>query len=431
MPNPFYVEPAGDYSAGLAGLGNVIGDYRKEQERKRQVEAAQARMQEVQGALSDAYKSGDPNKVAEIAIKYPEAQKTVELLYGFKSADTKKNLLDTGRAVLSNKNNPQGALAALNQRIEYLNQQGADPSHTTAARDELQRRIESGEDTSDFFKNAEMGFASIASPQEWKAYSGETEGGSKTPSSVLETEWFLKQSPKVQEEHIKLKRKTDPTMAEKLEFERDKADVAIGEAAGKATAADRIAAASDAADKVMKLEGGLAVYDNLVEEIDNGANTSVYTSWTPTIKDATRRFEQGARELGLGVISSTTFGALSEGELRLAMQTAVPQLQPAAMRQWLLDKKNAQQKLADQMFKYAEHLENGGTKVSWIKSQKELKKAPDQQTIQGGSGQGAATPGITEAPNTFTGQDKQAFDWANSNPNDPRASAILKRLGVQ
>ncbi len=396
MPNPFYVEPAGDYSAGLAGLGSVIGDYRKEQERQRQVQAAQARMQEVQTALSDAYSSGDPNKVAEIAIKYPEAQKTVELLYGFKSADTKKNLLDTGRAVLSNKNNPQGALAALNQRIEYLNQQGADPSHTMAARDELQRRIESGEDTADFFKNAEMGFASIASPQEWKAYSGETTG-TNTPSSVLETEWFLKQSPKVQEEHIKLKRKTDPTMAEKLEFERNKAEVAVNEAAGKATAADRIAAASDAADKVMKLEGGLAIYDNLIDEIDNGANTSVYTSWTPTIKDATRRFEQGARELGLGVISSTTFGALSEGELKLAMQTAVPQLQPAAMRQWLLDKKNAQQKLADEMFKYAEHLENGGTKVSWIKSQKEMKKAP---TDQGGSGQGAATTGITEPTTT-------------------------------
>lgn len=394
MPNPFYVEPAGNYSAGLAGLGNVLGDYRKEQERKMQIENAQKRMQEVQAALGDAYASGDPNKVAEIAIKYPEAQKTVELLYGFKSDETKKNLLDTGRAVLSNKNNPQAALDAINSRISYLEQSGADPTQSMQMRDQLQSMIQNGEDTSQFFKNAELGYASLASPQEWKAYAGEVDG-QKTPSSVLETEWFLKQPKSIQEEHLKLKRKTDPTMAEKLAFERDKADISINEAAGKATAADRIAAASDAADKVMKLEGGLAVYDNLVNEIDNGANTSVYTSWSPTIKDATRRFEQGARELGLGVISSTTFGALSEGELRLAMETAVPKLQPAAMRQWLLDKKNAQQKLADEMFKYAEHLENGGTKVSWIKSQKELKngQAADQQ----------AAPMEQEAkPNTFT-----------------------------
>lgn len=31
----------------------------------------------------------------------------------------------------------------------------------------------------------------------------------------------------------------------------------------------------------------------------------------------------------------------------------------------------------------------------------------------------------------FTGQDKQAYDWARSNPDDPRAAAILKKLGVQ
>lgn len=173
MPNPFYVEPAGNYSAGLAGLGNVLGDYRKEQERKMQIENAQKRMQEVQAALGDAYASGDPNKVAEIAIKYPEAQKTVELLYGFKSDETKKNLLDTGRAVLSNKNNPQAALDAINSRISYLEQSGADPAQSMQMRDQLQSMIQNGEDTSQFFKNAELGYASLASPQEWKAYAGE------------------------------------------------------------------------------------------------------------------------------------------------------------------------------------------------------------------------------------------------------------------
>lgn len=35
-----------------------------------------------------------------------------------------------------------------------------------------------------------------------------------------------------------------------------------------------------------------------------------------------------------------------------------------------------------------------------------------------------------QAP-SFTGQDKQAYDWAVSNPNDPRSQAILQRLGVQ
>ena len=32
---------------------------------------------------------------------------------------------------------------------------------------------------------------------------------------------------------------------------------------------------------------------------------------------------------------------------------------------------------------------------------------------------------------TLTGQDKQAYDWAKSNPTDPRSTAILKKLGVE
>ncbi len=40
------------------------------------------------------------------------------------------------------------------------------------------------------------------------------------------------------------------------------------------------------------------------------------------------------------------------------------------------------------------------------------------------------------APNTvqgasLSGEDQQAIEWANSNPNDPRAAAIKKRLGVR
>jgi len=43
-----------------------------------------------------------------------------------------------------------------------------------------------------------------------------------------------------------------------------------------------------------------------------------------------------------------------------------------------------------------------------------------------------AKAGVTQNKEpSFTGQDKQAYDWAVSNPNDPRSQAILQRLGVQ
>ncbi len=31
---------------------------------------------------------------------------------------------------------------------------------------------------------------------------------------------------------------------------------------------------------------------------------------------------------------------------------------------------------------------------------------------------------------SLTGQDKQAYEWAKANPEDPRAKQILSRLGI-
>jgi hypothetical protein len=33
-------------------------------------------------------------------------------------------------------------------------------------------------------------------------------------------------------------------------------------------------------------------------------------------------------------------------------------------------------------------------------------------------------------PAQLSGADKQALDWANANPSDPRAAAIKKKLGM-
>jgi hypothetical protein len=43
----------------------------------------------------------------------------------------------------------------------------------------------------------------------------------------------------------------------------------------------------------------------------------------------------------------------------------------------------------------------------------------------------AGPSGAKQIKSVGTSQDQQALDWANSNPNDPRAVAIKKKLGVQ
>lgn len=181
--NPFYVAPA-DYSQGLSGLGAIAGQYRQ-----------QKRMDEIKSALSDAYRSGDPNKIAELTIQYPEARDTLQALYGFRNDETKRNALDTYKTVLTNKQNPAAALDAINKRIAFVESQGGDPSSVTIrARDQLQALVESGQDTGPFFRAAELDYAGIASPQEWSAYaatSGANAGriGQYNPGDYTPDSW--------------------------------------------------------------------------------------------------------------------------------------------------------------------------------------------------------------------------------------------------
>jgi hypothetical protein len=163
--NPFYVAPGNDYSGGLQGLGMIAGQIREEREKK-------SRAEEIKAAVTQAYKSGDPEQMAQVAIQYPEAQQTLQSLYGFRNERTKQNALETYKSVLANKQNPQAALDAINERIAFVESQGGDPSTVSIkARNNLQKMIQSGQDPSPFFRAAELEYAGIASPQEWKAYS--------------------------------------------------------------------------------------------------------------------------------------------------------------------------------------------------------------------------------------------------------------------
>jgi hypothetical protein len=45
-------------------------------------------------------------------------------------------------------------------------------------------------------------------------------------------------------------------------------------------------------------------------------------------------------------------------------------------------------------------------------------------------GTGQATPAAPPAPRALTAEDRQALDWANKNPTDPRAAQIRQRLGM-
>ncbi|GAF84393.1 unnamed protein product, partial [marine sediment metagenome] len=96
--------------------------------------------------------------------------------------------------------------------------------------------------------------------------------------------------------------------------------------------------------------------------------------------------------LGLDVVANTTFGALSAGELAMAMSTALPtELDGPELREWMVEKKGVQEKLADYLESAAIYLGTpGNTKVGWLKKKKmerqqgrQAEQQPQAQAPQG------------------------------------------------
>lgn len=392
--NPFYVQPA-DHSQALAGLGAIAGQYR---ERKRS--------EEIKTALSDAYKSGDPNKMAEMAIQYPEAQQTLQSLYGFKNDQTKKNALDTYKVVLSNKQNPAAALDAINQRIAFVESQGGDPSTVSLkARDQLKQLVDSGQDTAPFFKAAEMDYAGIASPQEWNAYSTGAGSGGRigqyNPGDYTPDSW------------AKFVSSRDPSALKRYESERV---IDIGgvkhvynqttgsatplssvedEAAGKAKIAAEIAAAkAEAQAKVAKSikdtaqSGKLGDADNLYKNLGDADLDLIYgkgEKWYPEFFRSQKGIDLIAqRDQLVGMLNLAARGqlqgqgAVSDTEAKAILQSATtladPNISPVLAR--------------DALDSAMESIYRGAGK-----------------DFEGGSGKGSMTPSITPKNNTVNWND--------------------------
>lgn len=148
------------------------------------------------------------------------------------------------------------------------------------------------------------------------------------------------------------------------------ADIELGGEAAGAVKAGQIAQDQglEAFERVGKIQSNIARLDDAIAAIDAGAKSGQLESRVPTWNAATIELRNLQSQLGLDVIGSVTFGALSEGELRLALQTALPtNLNETDLRSWLSEKKAAQEKLAAYMSEQARFLSRPGNTISdWL-----------------------------------------------------------------
>lgn len=94
------------------------------------------------------------------------------------------------------------------------------------------------------------------------------------------------------------------------------------------------------------VEGNIRNLEEGIRLIDAGANTGPIDKWFPSFKASTVALDNLKNRLGLDVIGSVTFGALSEGELRLALDTAIPpNLNGPELKAWFQERIEPQKKL--------------------------------------------------------------------------------------
>ncbi len=150
------------------------------------------------------------------------------------------------------------------------------------------------------------------------------------------------------------------------------------------TEAERADSISAAGESIVTLDKNTRNLGKALRAIDDGAASGVIVNrFSPTVRAATLALEQAQAELGLDVVGATTFGALSEGELNLALTVAIPDgMKPSDLRKWIVDKQAANSKLRDYFEDQIDWLEDGGSVANFVRHKRELGGQATQSTSQ-------------------------------------------------
>ncbi len=164
----------------------------------------------------------------------------------------------------------------------------------------------------------------------------------------------------------------------------------VARARGEATQA--VGVITEGFERIQSINGNIRTIRRAISALDRGAGTGPAEQFFPSIRAASVELDQIQRELGLDVIGSVTFGALSQGELDLALATALPTgLQEEELREFLTQKESAQEKLRDYFEQQIEFLDTpGNTLAGFVAQQREqrrgvLERLPEG-TIDNGDG---------------------------------------------
>jgi len=259
--------------------------------------------------------------------------------------------------------------------------------------------------------------------QEGMAFAPDSAAAAATadPSNVREYQYWASLSPTQQEQYLQVKRATQlidmggglqgrvsngqavPVTSQPGQTPDDvRADYAGAEAtlAGQKAQSEQLAkdagaASTTAFETYQSVISAIPKYDMAIAALNKGANSGKIAGLFPTIQSATVELENVRNMMGLDLIAVSKFGALSEGERKTAMETAIPDLPPKELAVWLETKKRGQQKMAKLYADVAIYLgKPGNTLPMWLAEQQ---AKLDQQAGGASPGGGSEMPEVPAA----------------------------------
>jgi hypothetical protein len=170
------------------------------------------------------------------------------------------------------------------------------------------------------------------------------------------------------------------------------------EKSNAARATDAIKLSNAAFEQSDLLRENKFYLNQALEAVGEGASSGPFQALLPVLTDAGAKLEAAQGRLGLNVVQETTFGALSRGELQLALSVALPtKRDEESLTQYLTDKIIASEKLASYLDETGDYLAQPGNNLAgWRK----LKREELNET-------------------------KDAIKFALDNPEDKRSAGIL------
>jgi len=169
--------------------------------------------------------------------------------------------------------------------------------------------------------------------------------------------------------------------------------------------------------EMMTVQKNISTLEDAKRALESGAQTGYFAQFIPDVSASAVELQNVRNRLGLDVVSSVTFGALSKDELQMALDTGLPEsMDEDYLKGWVQERIDAKKKLLVNLSEAAKFLSKGNSIGDWI-VELEKRETASQDEI---------TPLATEI-STMSIEEIDAIDLATAGLSNAELQAYIKR----